>query len=141
MNKITLIICTFVFFSLILLYVNYRKIPSVQEHINRNQYNIFPAGKLVQYDKNKYIDGDKNIWVKRDFLHSVLHNPFKYYVFESYGPETQYSFEVKAVKEEFDKGIQRFRFGSFNFYSSINHPVSHVFADVLPIIIYLTAKI
>jgi hypothetical protein len=141
MNKIILFVCTctFVFFSLIL--VNYGKIPSLRDHIRRNQYNIFPAGKLIQYDKNKYIDEDEIIWVKRDFLYSVFHNPLKYYVFESYDPETQYSFEVKAVKDEFDKGIQIFRFGSFNFYSSINHPVSHFFADVLPIFIYLAPKI
>lgn len=141
MNKIILFVCTctFVFFSLIL--VNYRKIPSVRDHIRRNQYNIFPAGKLIQYDKHKYIDEDEIIWVKRGFLYSVFHNPLKYYVFESYDPETQYSFEVKAVKDEFDKGIQIFRFGSFNFYSSINHPVSHFFADVLPIFIYLAPKI
>ena len=143
MNKIILFICTctFVFFSLILLYVNYIKIPSLRDHIRRNQYNIFPAGKLIQYDKNKYIDEDEIIWVKRGFLYSVFHNPLKYYVFESYDPETQYSFEVKAVKEEFDKGIQIFRFGSFNFYSSMTHPVSHFFADVLPIFIYLAPKI
>ena len=143
MNKIILFICTctFVFFSLILLYVNYIKIPSLRDHIRRNQYNIFPAGELIQYDKNKYIDEDEIIWVKRGVLHSLFHNPFKYYVFESYDPETQYSFEVKAVKYEFDKGIQIFRFGSFNFYSSMTHPVSHFFADVLPIFIYLAPKI
>jgi hypothetical protein len=67
----------------------------------------------------------------------LLHNPFKYYVFESYDPAREYSFEVEAIKEDFDKGIQKFRFGTFNFYSSITHPMSHIFADILPIIIYL----
>lgn len=131
------LVCAFVFVSLIMLYVNYGKIPSLQEHIHRNQYNMFPAGKLIQHGDNKYIDEDANIWVKRGFLYSVFHNPFKYYVFESYDSAKQHSFEVKAVKEEFDNGIQTFTFGTFNFYSSILHPVSHVFADVLPIIIYL----
>ena len=128
---------------MILLYVNYRKIPSLQEHIRRSQYNMFPSGKLMQYDKDKntYIDEDEIIWVKRDFLSSLFHNPFKYYVFESYIPGKQYSFEVEAVKEEFDKGIQLFRFGTFNFYSSLTHPVSHFFSDVLPIILYLSPKI
>jgi len=135
MNKTILFICTFGFFSLILL--NYRKIPSFQQHIGRNKYNMFPAGKLIQYEKNKYIDDNKIIWVKRNFLYSLLHNPFKYYVFESYDSDKQYSFEVEAVKEDFDKGVQQFRFGTFNFYSSITHPISHFFADVLPIMIYL----
>ena len=140
-SVILLFICTFVLLSL-LLYVNYyRKIPSLHEHIRRNQYNIFPAGKLIQYDKNKYIDEDGMIWVKRGFLKSLFHNPFKYYVFESYDSEKQYSFEVKVVKEEFDERIQTFRLGTFNFYSSITHPVSHFFADILPIIMYSCSKI
>lgn len=138
MKNIILFICALVFF--IVLYLNIRKIPSMREHINRNQYNIFPRGTLIHSVDNKYIDEAGMIWIKRGFLHRLLHNPFKYYVFESYDPHREYSFEVEAVKEDFDKGIQKFRFGTFNFYSSITHPISHMFADVLPIIIYLAPK-
>lgn len=132
------ILSIFVFILLLLLiYVYFDQIPSVYEHRNRNQHNIFPVGKLTHYRDNKYIDAAGIVWAKRGFFKRLLHNPFMYYVFESYDPKKQYSFEVQTLKHDFDKGIQRFTLGTFNFYSSITHPLSHLMADVLPIVIYL----
>ena len=132
-----IILLAFVFVLVLLVVVNYEKIPSVYEHRRRNQHNIFPVGKLTHYRDNKYIDAAGIVWARRGFLKSLLHNPFKYYVFESYDPQRQYSFEVQTLKDDFDKGLQRFTLGTFNFYSSITHPLSHVMADILPIVIYL----
>ena len=123
-----------------IVYNNYDKIPSRINHINRNKYNILPLGTLRQISGNKYIDYNNVIWIKRGFLNSLLHNPFTNYVFETYNPRQISSSEVQILKTEFDNGIQNFRVSSFNYYSSFNSPISHLFADVLPIIIYLRPK-
>ena len=123
-----------------LIYNNYYKIPSRIDHINRNKYNILPVGKLRHITGNKYIDSNNVIWLKRGFLNSILHNPFTNYIFETYDPQQISSSEVEILKTEFDNGIQNFKQTSFNYYSSFNSPVSHLFADVLPIIIYLQPK-
>ena len=115
---------------------NYRKIPSKTDHISRNQYNIFPIGKFVSTDNYKYIDSDGVVWYKRTFLNSLFHNPFKYYVFESYNALKTSSFEVEILKKKFDNGSLDFTPASFNYYSSFRFPISHFFADILPIIIY-----
>ena len=136
-SVIILIICIILAF---LIYNNYDKIPSRIDHINRNKYNILPVEKLRHVTGNKYIDSNNVIWIKRGFLNSILHNPFTNYIFETYDPQQISSSEVEILKTEFDNGIQNFKPTSFNYYSSFNSPVSHLFADVLPIIIYLRPK-
>jgi hypothetical protein len=61
-------------------------------------------------------------------------------VFETYDVNKQSSSEVQILKTDFDSGVQKFKTSSFNYYSSFNSPVSHFFADVVPIIIYLRPK-
>jgi hypothetical protein len=116
---------------------NYNKIPSKINHIDRNKYNIFPVGKLTYIKDNDYIDDNNIIWKKRGFFTSILHNPFKYYVFETYEPNKLSSSEVQVLKSEFDNNLQNFKDSSYNYYSSFNYPISHFFADIVPIIIYL----
>jgi hypothetical protein len=128
-----LIICIIFF----IIYNNYEKIPSRIGHINRNKYNIFPVGYLIHLKDDKYIDQNNIIWIKRGFFTSLLHNPFQYYVFETYDVKKQSSSEVKILKKDFDNGKKNFKPTSFNYYSSFNSPLSHFFADVLPIIMYL----
>jgi hypothetical protein len=125
---------------LIIIYKNYDKIPSKTEHINRNKNNILPVGQLRYIKDNEYIDNDGIIWIRRTFLTSILHNPFKYYVFETYSPDQISSSEVAVLKTEFDSEYQNFKPTSYNYYSSFNYPLSHLFADVIPIIIYLRPK-
>lgn len=141
-KNITLIILFIVILIIIalLFYLNYSKIPSYKKHVNRNKYNIFPKGKLINIKDNKYKDENNIIWIKRGFLNSLLHNPFKYYVFETYNIKKRSSSEVEILKKKFDNGNQKFKPSSFNYYSSFNSPVSHFFADVLPIFIYLSPK-
>jgi hypothetical protein len=136
-SVIILIICIILAF---LIYNNYDKIPSRIDHINRNKYNILPVEKLRHVTGNKYIDSNNVIWIKRGVFNSILHNPFTNYIFETYDPQQISSSEVEILKTEFDNGIQNFKPTSFNYYSSFNSPVSHLFADVLPIIIYLRPK-
>jgi hypothetical protein len=124
----------------LILYLNYLKIPSFKQHVNRNKYNIFPVGDLINIKDNKYIDENNIIWIKRLFLNSLLHNPFKYYVFETYDINKRSSSEVEILKKDFDNGSQQFKTSSFNYYSSFNSPISHFFSDILPIIIYLFPK-
>ena len=50
----------------------------------------------------------------------------------------KYPFEI--LKREFDEGNQIFSPSSFNYYSSFNYPISHFFADILPIVMYLRPK-
>ena len=138
--KISVIILIICIILACLIYNNYYKIPSRIDHINRNKYNILPVGKLRHITGNKYIDSNNVIWLKRGFLNSILHNPFTNYIFETYDPQQISSSEVEILKTEFDNGIQNFKQTSFNYYSSFNSPVSHLFADVLPIIIYLRPK-
>ena len=44
------------------------------------------------------------------------------------------------LSKEFDNNYQNFIPASYNYYSSINDPISHLFADIIPIIIYLRPK-
>ena len=138
-NLCILIICIIciIFF---IIYNNYYKIPKRIDHINRNKYNIFPLGYLIHLKDDKYIDQNNIIWIKRGFFTSLLHNPFQYYVFETYDVQKQSSSEVEILKKDFDNGKKNFKPTSFNYYSSFNSPVSHFFADVLPIIMYLRPK-
>ena len=135
-----LIILSMIILFLILLKINYDKIPSRINHINRNQYNQFPIGKLSLINDDEFIDESGILWVKRGFLNSILHNPFKYYIFETYDKTKISSSEVEILKREFDEGNQIFSPSSFNYYSSFNYPISHFFADILPIVMYLRPK-
>ena len=125
---------------LIIIYKKYNKIPSKADHINRNKYNIFPVGELKHIKENTYFDNNGIIWIRRTFLKSILHNPFKYYVFETYDINKKSSSEVEILKKDFDNNYQNFKPASYNYYSSINYPISHLFADIIPIIIYLIPK-
>ena len=89
---------------------------------------------------DEFIDESGILWVKRGFLNSILHNPFKYYIFETYDKTKISSSEVEILKREFDEGNQIFSPSSFNYYSSFNYPISHFFADILPIVMYLRPK-
>ena len=122
---------------IIIIYENYDKIPSKIEHINRNKYNVFPVGKLQHINNDNFIDDNNIIWKRRTFFNSILHNPFKYYVFETYSRDQISSSEVEVLKSDFDNNLQNFKPASYNFYSSFNYPLSHLFADIIPIIIYL----
>jgi len=133
------IICIIVI--IIIFYKNYDKIPTKIEHINRNKHNIFPFGKLSYIKNNTYIDEKGIIWIKRGFLNSLLHNPVKNYVFETYNPpEISSSSEVIISKDDFNNGLYNFKPSSYNYYSSFRFPISHIFADIIPIIIYLGPK-
>lgn len=135
-----LIILSMIILFLILLKINYDKIPSRINHINRNQYNQFPIGKLSLIKDDEFIDESGILWIKRGFVNSILHNPFKYYIFETYDKTKISSSEVEILKRDFDEGNQNFSPSSFNYYSSFNYPISHFFADILPIVMYLRPK-
>lgn len=125
---------------LILLLQNYHKIPTKIQHINRNKMNILPVGKLVLIPNNGdeyYLDENNIKWKKRTFFKNLLHNPFKNYTFETYNPDDISSSEATITITDFENGIMRFKPESFNYYSSYYSPVSHFFADVLPIILYI----
>ena len=122
---------------LIIIYKNYDKIPSREDHINRNKYNVFPAGKLTHVKDNTYVDNDGIIWIRRFFINSIFHNPFENYVFETYDVNKIASCEVEILKTDFDNNYQNFKPASYNYYSSMNDPISHLFADIIPIMIYL----
>jgi hypothetical protein len=127
-------------FLLILLVQNYHKIPTKIQHINRNKMNILPVGKLMLITNNGdeyYLDENNIKWKKRTFFRNLLHNPFKNYTFETYYPNDISSSEATISITDFENGIMRFKPESFNYYSSYNSPVSHFFADVLPIILYV----
>ena len=127
-------------FLLILLVQNYHKIPTKIQHINRNKKNIIPVGKLTLITNNGdeyYLDENNIKWKKRMFFRNLLHNPFKYYTFETYDPNEISSSEATITITDFENGIMRFKPESFNYYSSYYSPVSHFFADVIPIILYL----
>lgn len=133
-------IYTLIFTSLILLVLfNYKKIPNKEKHINRNKYNIMPVGKLTNINDNKYIDENGVIWIRRSFIKSLAHNPFKNYVFETYSDDKNFvsSSEVESNKIDFDNGKQVFKPATYNYYSSVRYPISHFFSDMLPSIIYL----
>lgn len=125
---------------LILLLQNYHKIPTKIQHINRNKMNILPVGKLTLIPNNGdeyYLDENNIKWKKRTFFRNLLHNPFKNYTFETYNPDDISSSEATITITDFENGIMRFKTGSFNYYSSYYSQVSHFFADVLPIILYM----
>ena len=127
-------------FLLILLVENYHKIPTKLQHINRNKTNILPVGKLILITNNGddyYLDENNIKWKKRVFFRNLLHNPFKNYTFETYNPDDISSSEATITITDFENGIMRFKTGSFNYYSSYYSQVSHFFADVLPIILYM----
>ena len=127
-------------FLFILIVQNYHKIPTKIQHITRNKTNILPVGKLILIPNNMdeyYIDENNIKWKKRSFFRNLLHNPFKNYTFETYFPNDIYSSEASITIDDFDNGIMRFKPESFNYYSSYYSPVSHLFADVLPIILYI----
>jgi hypothetical protein len=44
---------------LIIIIINYNKIPSYSEHITRNKYNVVPVGNVRYINENTYMD--KNI--------------------------------------------------------------------------------
>ena len=139
-NLFNIILTIIIIIFIGVFYKNYNKIPSKINHINRNKYNIFPVGQLQYIKDNEYIDNNNIIWIRRTFLTSILHNPFKYYVFETYDTNKMSSSEVEVLKKDFDSGHQNFKPASYNYYSSFNYPLSHLFADIIPIIIYLRPK-
>jgi hypothetical protein len=139
-NIVSIISIIIITIIIVIVYKNYSKIPSLKNHITRNKHNIFPVGELTQIKNDKYKDKNNVIWIKRWFFNSLLHNPFKYYVFETYDVKKHDSSEVEILKTEFDNGNQNFEPASFNYYSSFNSPLSHFFADILPIILYLRPK-
>ena len=138
--KFQVIFLLFLSFCLILLLQNYHKIPTKIQHINRNKMNILPVGKLTLIPNNGdeyYLDENNIKWKKRTFFRNLLHNPFKNYTFETYYPNDISSSEATITITDFENGIMRFKAESFNYYSSYYSPVSHFFADVLPIILYI----
>lgn len=139
-NIFTMLLIIIILIFIVILYQNYNKIPSKETHINRNKYNIFPVGQLTHIKDNEYIDNNGIIWIKRNFLASLFHNPFQYYIFETYDINKISSSEVTVLKTEFDSGYQNFKPASYNFYSSFIFPISHTFADIIPIFIYLAPE-
>lgn len=115
---------------------NYSKIPTLKKHRVRNKHNILPVGRLKLVKEPYYVDANNITWVKRTFLHSIFHSPFKNYTFETMNSKKVSSSEAVILKSDFDKGLMRFKNGFFNYYSSYTHPISHFFADVLPIALY-----
>ena len=119
-------------------------LPLLYYHLNRNKYNIPPVGglKLVKNNKNnEYRDANGILWRKRGFFNSLLHNPFKYYVFETYDITKNSSSEVKILKTDFGFNKGRFQASSFNYFSSYRFPVKHFFADVLPVFLFLNLNL
>ena len=105
------------------------------------KYNVPPVGRLTLIKHNKYRDENGLLWIKRGFLNSLFHNPFKYYVFETYDTQNPSSSEVKILKSHFDAKQMTFQPSSFNYYSSFRFPVQHFFADVLPIFIFFNTNL
>lgn len=124
----------YMFYILLILFLYFKIMKD--HHLNRNKYNIPPVGRLSLIRNNTYRDENGILWIKRGFFKSVLHNPFKYYVFESYDSQKTDSSEIKILKTDFDNGSQAtFLPSSYNYYSSLRFPVYHFFADVLPVFI------
>lgn len=124
------------FLFTLLLAQHYKEIPTIKKHRFRNKHNILPARKLKLVKEPYYIDENHITWIKRAFLHSIFHNPFKHYTFETIDSKKISSSEAIILASDFDKGRMRFKNGTFNYYSSYTHPISHFFADVLPIALY-----
>jgi len=137
-NNIKIKLPSFIILLVLILFVifNYKKIPSKKEHMNRNRFNIMPVGNLRQVKDNIYIDENRIIWLRRNFFQTILHNPFSNYIFETYDKNNISSSEVQVDKSLFNNGKQNFIPSSFNYYSSFQYPISHLFSDVLPIILY-----
>lgn len=121
----------FVLLFLLLLLSIYVKLKPY--HVNRNKYNTPPVGEFTHIKGNTYRDENGVFWVQRGFVNSLLHNPFRYYVFETYDTQNQSSSEVKILKTHFNTRKMKFQPASFNYYSSFRFPIKHFFADVLPI--------
>ena len=139
-HKFQVIFLPLLCFLFILIVYNYHKIPTKIQHINRNKTNILPVGKLILIPNNGdeyYLDENNIKWKKRTFFKNLLHDPFKNYTFETYFPNDVYSSEASITITDFENGIMRFKPVSFNYYSSYYSPVSHFFADILPIILYI----
>ena len=141
MQKLSQVIYLLLFGIISIVFVtNYHKIPTRLQHANRNKRNIIPLGKLILISNNGdeyYLDVNNIKWKKRTFIRNLLHNPFKNYTFETYYPNVIYSSESTITISDFDNGIMNFKPQSFNYYSAYYHPISHLFADVLPIILYI----
>jgi hypothetical protein len=112
---------------IILFFVTLKLIPKKE---NRNQFNKLPVGNLKQHG-DKYIDSAGTVWIRRPYIMSLAHSPNKNYVFETYDENIQSSSEAIAEKTFFDKGVQVFTHGSFNYYSPFRNPVLHFYYDVL----------
>ena len=141
MQRLSRVIYLLLFIIVSILFVtNYHKIPTRLQHANRNKTNILPVGKLRFIPNNGdeyYLDANNIKWKKRTFIRNLLHNPFKNYTFETYYPNVIYSSEATITIADFESGNMIFKPQSFNYYSSYYHPVSHLFADILPIILYI----
>jgi hypothetical protein len=135
-NRKTIVITVALFLFIVLLAQNYNKIPTRKEHQSRNKYNILPAKNLKLLKEPYYVDDNHVTWIKRSFFRSIFHNPFKNYTFETMNSKQISSSEAVILASDFDKGHTHFKNGSFNYYSSYNHPIDHFFADVLPIGLY-----
>jgi hypothetical protein len=123
------------FYILFLLFLYFKM---KDNHLNRNKYNVSPVGKLSLIRNNDYRDENGILWIKRGFFTSVLHNPFKYYVFETYDSKKTDSSEVKILKTDFDnRSPTAFQPASYNYYSSFRFPIQHFFADVLPVFLII----
>lgn len=116
------------FAIIILLFFIGVKLFSTKE--NRNQFNKLPVGKLRPQGDN-FVDSAGTVWIRRPYIMSLLHNPNKNYVFETYDKFIQSSSEAIADKKLFDKGIQVFTHGLFNYYSPFHNPFLHFYYDVL----------
>ena len=126
----------FLLISVILfLILIYFLVPSREKHKIRNKNNKLPVGNLVPTG-NLYRDSVGQKWVKRPYLFSLLHNPNKNYIFETYDTTIISSSEAIAERKLFDSGTQIFTAGTFNYYSPFQNPLMHLFSDILPIIIY-----
>jgi hypothetical protein len=148
--KLSLIWILFIFSLLFVTFVtlflkNWDNIPSREDHKSRNKRNVLPLGKLRHIKDNIYIDESGVAWIKRPYYRNLLHNPLKYYTFEtaidatkgttSKNTSTSTS-EASILISDFEKGKMNFEDESYNYYSSFDHPVSHFFADMLPIALY-----
>lgn len=139
-HKFQVIVLLLLIVLFILIVQNYHKIPTKIQHINRNKTNILPVGNLILIPNNGdeyYLDENNIKWKRRTFFRNLLHYPFKNYTFETYFPNDIYSSEASITITDFENGIMRFKPESFNYYSSYYSPVSHFFADILPIILYI----
>ena len=130
------IFAALLFVFIVLLIMNYDKIPSQKVHTNRNKHNVLPKGAMKLVKEDVYIDEDGKTWMRRPFYLSLLHDPLKNYVFETISSKNVSSSEAIIKKKDFDKGKMKFENGSYNFFSSHNHPIDHFFADMLPDVIY-----